>query len=87
VVKVIILARTHDEAQAYANTAGLAARDVIICGPHSDTALQGIRLSNEDLIAEFPGFREAEGSHRVIQTLNSIMDSGNTTPTWRKIGT
>ena len=86
-VKVIILARTHDEAQAYANTAGLAARNVFICTPDTVGGTDGIVLSNEDLIAEFPGFREAEGSHRIIQRLTAAMAKGATTPTWRKIGT
>lgn len=88
-MKTILLARTEAEAKAYADSAELDPRETWLCTPDASGArrLQGLRLSNEDLIAEFPGFRSQPNSYLVIQALNRIMVFGKTRPAWRAIGT
>jgi hypothetical protein len=88
VVKTILLVRDHSEGDAYAQNAGLlGSPDCVVITPSNSAALRGVRLSNADLIAEFPGFRDHPESHKVIQVLTASMRVSDTKPAWRAIGT
>jgi hypothetical protein len=54
-VKIVLLARTQVEAKFYADAAGLSRRDVVMPGIWQ--SLDGLVLTEADLVVEFPDFR------------------------------
>lgn len=83
-MKVVILARTVREAKQYARDAKLAPRDTITVG--SCRALEGLRLSDEDLIVQFPTFAFRRDADDITDVLLRSITFGKTAPRWERIG-
>lgn len=81
-MRTFILAGTVQDAQQYAAGAGLSPKNATIVT--SAATINGLRLQEEDLIAEFEGFREREDWQDVVNALRvHFVGSG---PTWERIG-
>lgn len=82
-MRVLLLCRTTSEAGAYARAAGLSKSDCMLVSPRTTRALEGLRLYEEDLIVEFPGFRQEPGAGEVIRILKMMIQrSKNAGPEW-----
>ena len=79
----VILARTVDEGRGHARQAGLRPGEYIVAG--SADGIRGVKLADEDLIAEFPGFRERSDHEQIIWELSRSMKKGGV-PRWERIG-
>ena len=82
-MKVIILARTKDEAETHRKWAKLSRQDAISVS--SSRALDGLLLHDEDLIVELPSFREHREHRQICDTLSRSMLKSGEVPRWEKI--
>lgn len=85
-MKIVLLARTQVEAKFYADQAGLGSRDVVNPGIHQ--SLEGLVLTEDDLVVEFPGFRHRVNAGTIIdqiKTASSREESG-AGPVWIQAG-
>jgi hypothetical protein len=87
VVRTILLARTLSEGTEYAQSAGLARRDYVVISPLMAARLDGIRLRDGDLIAEFEGFRTHPRAAEIVRMLERTAVVCRSQPRWEKIGT
>lgn len=83
-VRVVILARTQKEANAYIALANLAPADVIV--PASGKSLAGVRLEGGDLIAEFPNFDQHHNAGAIRMALLTVLTRNEQQPRWQVIG-
>lgn len=82
-MRTVLLARTENEARDFARSAGLRPPEYVLAG--SATSLYGLKLSEEDLIFEFPGFRERRDAQAIIDMLKvSSKKSGGAGPRWER---
>lgn len=79
-----MLTHSPDEAHAHAKLAGLAMHDVVI--PANSNVLHGLRLSDDDLIIEFPSFEEHPRKVAIRQSLHTIMAMCKAKPPWERVG-
>lgn len=89
-MKVVILCPLVAEGRAHARQAGLAERDFIAVsgGAHTNVrALDGFRVTEDDLVLELPGFRDGPHAAKVIEIVQrSIRKTNDAGPRWEKIG-
>ena len=83
-MRVIILAKNKAEALDYMALANLRGRDVTIVS--SPQSLNGLRLDETDLIAEFPGFNQHRDADKIRATLRRVMAKNEAQPLWKIIG-
>jgi len=86
-MKVVLLCATQDEARDHAREAGLKpfSRDII--APGSAASIDGLRLTEADLVIEFEGFRQRSDADLIVRSLQrSIRKAGDAGPIWRKAG-
>ena len=83
---VILLTGTLDEAKSHARLAGLASGDVLI--PRSGAAIDGLGLTAEDLIVEFPSWQDVPSGRRaeVERNLMRSIEKANVEVRWEKVG-
>jgi hypothetical protein len=86
VVKVVILAGTVDEARSLAKLAGLAMADVTIA--RSVYGVDGLRLTSDDLILEFPSWQDVPESRRkgIERNLQRSSKKSKQPVPWERIG-
>ena len=82
-MQTVILARSVDEGRKHARQAGLRPGEYVVAG--SASGIRGIHLADDDLIAEFPGFRDRSDHEQIIWELSRSMKQGGV-PHWEKLG-
>lgn len=86
-VRTFLLCSTLNEARDYARAADLTPRDSFLVSPRSLQALDGVRVTEDDLIIEFPGFRDHPDAWRIIEMIKrSAAKSPGAGPDWRAVG-
>jgi len=82
---VVMLTRRHDEAVAHARLAGLAMRDVLVPGSDNQV-LRGLRLTDADLIVEFPSFDHHPHRDDIRAELFVVLARSRANPPWERLG-
>jgi hypothetical protein len=82
-MKVVMLTKFPQEGQEHARLAGLAMSDVII--PGSERNLMGLRLTDDDLIVEFPSFVGHAREHEIRDSLRRTLAICKSRPPWERI--
>ena len=86
-MKIVLLAATQAEARKQAADAGLKPHSRDIICPGSIELLYGITLHEEDLVMEFPGFRDRPDAKVILQMVkHCIAKSPDAGPVWRTAG-
>lgn len=80
-----MLTRDPKEAEAHARLAELALHDVVI--PQTAAFIHGLRLTDDDLIVEFPSFAGHPQEVGIRQGLQVVMRMCNCNPPWERLGT
>ena len=80
---VVILTGTAHEGEEYRKVANLASADVII--PRTSRALDGLRLTDADLIVEFPSFEAHPQHDEVYAVLRRCLKKTRATTPWERI--
>lgn len=85
-MKVVILAGTADEARSLAKLAGLAMADVTIA--RTVRGVDGLRLTADDLILEFPSWQDMPEANRkgIERNLERSSKKSKQVVPWEKIG-
>jgi hypothetical protein len=88
-MKVVLLAHFLNDAKAYIQSANLPPRQYLVATSSAQAnvrGLDGLRLTEDDLVCELPGFREGPNAQRVVDTLQMCIrfaeDAG---PRWENI--
>lgn len=79
----ILLTETEDEAESYARAASLVKGDYVVGTVHR---LEGIRLTDSDLIAEFHSFKRNPDRSDIEDVLLHALAKGPSKPRWERIG-
>lgn len=84
---VVCLASTELEAQqVYASRTLIGGRMIVLTGDATPSKLHGLRFTEDDMVCEFPGFRDGERAAEIIETLHgSIAKANNAGPQWIQI--
>lgn len=85
-MRTVMLARTETEGRAYARQAGLRPPEyVLVAGPAS---LHGLRLTEDDLVFEFPNFRDRPDADRIVEAMKVVCrTSAGAGPRWERAQT
>lgn len=83
-MKVVLLTRTREEALRLAQDAQIPSDEV--WAPSRPDSLNGVVLEEEDLVIEFPGFRERGDADAIVRAVLESTNPEGAGPRWEKAG-